>query len=73
MLRIEVDRDCCIGAGVCISEAFNTFGIDEGQLVYVKDPKGNDDESIVKAAEGCPVSAIRLYNLETGEKIFPKE
>ncbi len=73
MLRIECNRDVCIGAGVCMSAAYNTFGVDDGQLVYVKDPKGNDDESILKAAEGCPVGAIHLYNRKTGEKIFPKD
>ncbi|OGH84006.1 MAG: hypothetical protein A2373_01390 [Candidatus Magasanikbacteria bacterium RIFOXYB1_FULL_40_15] len=72
--KIVVDRNACIGARSCSIAAANTFEIDDENLAFVKpDPsKFDDDETIMKGAEACPVLAIHLYD-EAGKQIFPKE
>jgi ferredoxin len=72
-LRIEIDRNLCIGAAPCVAVAGSVFQLDDEGKAIVIDPKGADDETIIMAAQSCPVRAITIYNEETGEKIFPKD
>lgn len=71
--KIEVDRDTCIGDQLCVSEAPNTFDMDDEDIAVITNPEGDDDETILNAAKGCPVDAIILYDTETGEKVWPEE
>ncbi|MFA6511625.1 MAG: ferredoxin [Patescibacteria group bacterium] len=70
--KIEVDRDLCISSADCVAIAGATFELDEDGIARVKDPKGNDDETILEAARACPVKAIVIYD-EDGNKIYPKD
>lgn len=72
-LKIEIDRNRCIGAAPCVAVAGSVFQLDDEGKAIVTDPKGADDETIIMAAQSCPVQAITIYDEETGEKIFPKE
>ena len=71
--RIEIYRDECTGDGVCLQEAPKTFDIGDDGIVLVLDPAGDPPEMIFAAAEACPMDAIALFNIETGEKIWPKD
>ncbi len=68
--RIVVDRQACIGAQSCVVVAPGVFQMDDGNLAYVTDPEGADDDTIMMAAQVCPVLAIYLYD-EEGNKLFP--
>ena len=46
--------------------------MDDENLAYVTDPDGTDEDTILMAAQSCPVLAIRLYD-EDGKQIFPEE
>lgn len=70
--RIVVDRAKCIGANSCVAVAPSVFQLDEDNIAYVVDPNSTDEDTIMLAAESCPVLAVLLYD-ENGEKIFPKE
>jgi len=72
--KIVVDREACIGARSCVLVAGKTFQMDDENLAYVmKDSSGyEDDDTILQAAQSCPVLAIHLYD-EAGEKIFPEK
>lgn len=70
--KIEVDRDLCISSADCVAIAGNTFQLDDEGIAVVKDPEGNDDDTILEAARACPVKAIIIYD-EDGKKIYPKE
>ncbi|HEY7366186.1 MAG TPA: ferredoxin [Methylomirabilota bacterium] len=37
----------------------------------VTDPAGEPPATILEAAENCPVSAIRVEDADTGERLFP--
>jgi len=72
-MKIVVDRNLCIGAAPCVAIAGEVFELDEEGKAIVINPKGADDETILLAAQACPVRAILLYNEETGKQIFPEE
>ena len=59
-LRIDVDRDRCIGSGVCLVYAPGTFVHDDDAKAVVIDDATDDHESIRNAVQGCPTRALRL-------------
>lgn len=68
---VYVDKDLCIGAGVCTAIAAETFELDEeGKAVILKGIDQDDKEAILDSAKACPVAAIII---KQGEKqIFPE-
>jgi ferredoxin len=71
--RIVIDRDLCVGDKQCWDKAPDTFEIDDNDKAFVKDPEGNWPEYVRAAAEGCPIEAISIYDVETGERVWPTE
>ena len=85
-LRIEFDKSKCIGAGQCrLSDPINfTFDTDDFHTILLEAEKQGDSNVWVKEFETetphmptnagihCPVKAIRVINLETGEVKAPK-
>ena len=59
-MRIEIDRDVCIGTENCNRYAPGTFEVDdEGKVVQI----GNDvdsDDAIRTAVESCPTGALSV-------------
>ena len=72
-MKITVDRSKCRGVRNCDSIAPNVFDIDEEFKAVVRDPKGDSDADILKAAQFCPTKAIILEDEETGKRIFPQD
>ena len=68
--RIVVDREKCQGIGACVGAAPDVFEIDKEGKAVVIDPNGADDETIVLAAEACPIEAIAVFD-EEGEQVYP--
>ncbi len=68
--RVEVDRDICIGAAPCVTVAPGVFQLDEENKAYIIDQNGADAETILLAAQSCPVQAIFVYD-EEGKQIYP--
>jgi ferredoxin len=69
--RIVVDRERCVGDGLCRERADGTFDIDKELRCAVRDAKGNSPEDILFAAWGCANGCIALYNEATGERVWP--
>jgi ferredoxin len=59
-LEIAVDREACMSSTACTSIASRTFAIDDEGISTVLEPPGDDVDTIVDAAESCPVRAIRV-------------
>jgi ferredoxin len=57
---IEVDRELCIGSGVCIAYAGGTFDHDLEGKAIVRSPSSDALDTIRSAVEGCPMGALRL-------------
>ncbi len=69
--RIEIDRTTCIGAASCAALAPNTFELDDENIAVLKNPTSDDAQTILLAAQSCPVDAISLYD-ETGAQLWPE-
>jgi ferredoxin len=59
-MRIDIDRDRCVGSGNCLFWAPATFDLDDGGTSIVIDPDGDDPDTVRVAAEGCPTRAITV-------------
>ena len=70
MWRITVDHTC-IGSGSCTGIAPDRFELDEvkGRAFPVNQDVAPDDESVLDALASCPMEAISVVDLETGEPV----
>lgn len=53
-----VDQDACISCGLCVELAPHTFQLNADNLSEVIDPRGDPENVIQEAIDGCPVSCI---------------
>ncbi len=70
-VKICIDREQCIGDGLCVNEAPETFELDDDQKAVVLDGPGNDLEYILAAAKSCPLDIIVVEDSATGKKLYP--
>jgi ferredoxin len=60
LMRIEIDRDVCIGTENCNRYAPGTFEVDdEGKVVQIGTDVDSDD-AIRTAVESCPTGALSI-------------
>ena len=57
---VLVDRELCMGSGMCIVYAPGTFEHDDETKAVVIDPPGDPIEAVRTAVEACPTGALRL-------------
>lgn len=69
-MKIVTDRDACIGAASCVGVAPAVFELDDEYKVRVTDSDGADEDTILQAAEACPVQAITLFD-DDENQLFP--
>lgn len=62
IVKAEVDKDTCIGCGLCPSVCPSVFDMgDDGKAEAIVDEVPSDDEAAAKDAESsCPVNAISV-------------
>ena len=68
--RIVVDREKCQGISACVGAAPDVFEIDNEGKAIVINAEGADDDTILLAAEACPLEAITVFD-EEGEQVYP--
>ncbi|MBO1333147.1 ferredoxin [Streptomyces sp. VRA16 Mangrove soil] len=71
--HVEVDRSVCIGSGMCVNHAPDAFRLDTARQSHPETPDTDANEKVLAAAEGCPVEAIMITLLDSGEPVFPPE
>ncbi|GAA1363890.1 ferredoxin [Streptomyces beijiangensis] len=71
--HVEVDRSVCIGSGMCVNHAPEGFALDSARQSHPVLAESDANEKVLAAAEGCPVEAIAIALLGTGEPVFPPE
>ncbi len=61
-MKATVDRDTCIGCGVCPSVCPEVFEMDDENIAIVKvdEVPAELEDSAKEAEEACPVEAIRV-------------
>ncbi|MEU4802700.1 ferredoxin [Actinosynnema sp. NPDC023587] len=67
---LEVDRDACVGSGMCAGIAPDHFRLDGGTAEPV-DASVEPDDAVVDAAESCPMEAILVRDAE-GNRLAPE-
>jgi ferredoxin len=55
-----VDRERCMGSGLCLVYAPGTFSHDDDAKAIVIDPAGDPEGAILTAVEACPMRALSL-------------
>ncbi|MFH0943264.1 MAG: ferredoxin [Candidatus Beckwithbacteria bacterium] len=71
--KIKIIKDKCIGAAACAGIAPNTYKLDENNIAYVLSEDGDSAENVLLGAQSCPTNAIEIYDVQTNEKVWPKE
>lgn len=71
-LKLKVDEDLCTGCQVCCDTAPKTFRLKDAGVAEAFNPQGDDDDTIMQAAQSCPVDAISVVNGDSGDKLWPK-
>lgn len=72
---VNVDKSLCIGCCSCEIVAPGVFEINKQSMLNPKssviNQRGAGINKIMNAAETCPTKAIRVNNLDSGERLFP--
>ena len=68
--KITVNREACVLSGNCVAVAADIFELtDDGARPLHEEISA--DDAVVDAAEGCPMEAITVLNIEDGTQIAP--
>ena len=70
-VTLAVDRELCFGFGDCVDSAPGVFELDEESKSVVVDPEAQELETLLVAAQDCPVDAIFVVDAESGEQLYP--
>lgn len=62
MSGVQVDRERCVGSGVCESLAPEVFEIDDDGVLQVlrEDPAADQLDEVRDAVQSCPARALTL-------------
>ncbi|MFC3997335.1 ferredoxin [Nocardiopsis sediminis] len=71
--NVRVDEDMCIASGMCVGVAPGHFAFDDdtGLSKVVSDGVESGDDTVIAAAESCPVEAILVRDRD-GALLAPK-
>lgn len=58
--KISIDKEKCIGCGICVSFCPNVFEIKDGRSSVKDDFSDEDLECAKKAEASCPMEAISV-------------
>lgn len=61
-MKVEVNREACIGCGACAAICDDVFEIDDEGLSTVKDNNVSEnlEDSVKEACDACPTEAITV-------------
>jgi ferredoxin len=65
--KIVIDRSLCSGFGTCAELAPDLFDVGADGIAAARVGE-TDDESVLDAAASCPMGAIAVYRVVTGEQ-----
>jgi ferredoxin len=69
-MKVEIDRDGCIGNGNCESVCSEVFRVESGKATVIAKEVGQDRlDEVVHAATDCPVQVITVW--EGSKRVYP--
>jgi ferredoxin len=71
-VHIKIDYNKCVGSTICVMDLPDVFSLNEDAQSQVLDPAAASRQKIIDAAGACPMSAISVFDTETGERLFPQ-
>ena len=69
-MKVRVDRKLCTGVGNCVAVAPTVFKMDKENKAVVMDMGSVDEQTLMEAAESCPMDAIIVED-DDGNQIYP--
>lgn len=69
-LRVQIDRELCVGFGDCVEQAPGAFRLDGQSLAEFSAPEAIAREALLAACSACPVDAITVWD-ENGSQLVP--
>lgn len=57
---VTIDREACVGAGLCVVYAGGTFAHDDEAKAIVLSTPADDIDTVRIAVEACPTGALHL-------------
>lgn len=70
-LQVTINRQLCIGDGICCQCAPGTFRLTEDGQACVCSETGDERATVVEAAANCRMDAITVLDGATGEQLVP--
>lgn len=67
---LEIDHSRCVGSGMCAGVAPEYFTI-VGESSRPVSATVAADDTVMAAAECCPMEAIAVADADTGRRLFP--
>jgi ferredoxin len=67
MYRIVIDGSLCSGFGTCAELAPDQFEVGPDGIATTRVGE-SDDQNVLEAAAQCPMGAIAIYDLASGEQ-----
>ncbi len=69
-MKVNVDRELCIGVSNCVAIAPTVFKLDDQNKAVVLDPGSVDEDTLMEAARSCPASAVVIED-DDGNQLYP--
>ena len=71
MKKVVINKDKCLGCGMCVGIESDVFDFDDDGLAKVNNDNINDDnkENVNNAIDSCPVAAIEVVDDNNKENV----
>ena len=71
MKKVVINKDKCLGCGMCVGIESDVFDFDDDGLAKVNNDNINDDnkENVNNAIDSCPAAAIEVVDDNNKENV----